>query len=198
MLRHDADPAIEVEATSQTVSGRPTSKLVGTHTKKTGTEDAALLTVGEIIRQFRIKRGMTQSEVAQAVGHRTPEWIGMIEAGTRSLAIEKAPRLAAILRCNAKDFTKRCLFESFPEAAQALFPGDDPEHDVVRGTRDQAEITPPRPILDLAHCVKGLPVPMQNAVISLAVNLQELHYRGAHDRTARRPIPVNRSGLKPK
>jgi transcriptional regulator with XRE-family HTH domain len=154
------------------------------------------MTLGEIVRQFRIKRGMTQLEVSQAAGHRTPEWIGMIESGQRSLAIEKAPRLAAILRCNAQDFTKRCLFESFPEAAQTLFPRVDPEEDAVRSSRDQAEATFPKSILDLAHCVNGLPGPMQNAVINLAVNLQELHHRGAHDRAAPRTIPVTRSGLK--
>jgi len=195
MPRNDANPAIDVETTSETVSDRPASNFIGT--KKTGTEDALPLTVGGIIRQFRIKRGMTQLEVAQATGHRTPEWIGMIEAGQRALDPEKAPKLAAVLKCNAQDFTKRCLFESFPLAAQTVFPRADPEEDKVRSAKDQAEATLPKSILDLAHCVNGLPGPMQDAVVNLASNLRELHQRGAHDRVGRRPIPVTRSGLRP-
>jgi transcriptional regulator with XRE-family HTH domain len=79
--------------------------------------------LGPIIKQARERAGVTQAQVSTHMGHKTMEWLSMIENGLRSLDIEKIPALASYLGIHAKDLTFVALCQYYPNTAHALFPG---------------------------------------------------------------------------
>ena len=88
------------------------------------------LRFGAVVRHFRQKKGLTQSELSKALGHSTPEWAGMAEAGQRKIQLDEIPQLAAVLQLNARDLAKRALREYHPALAGALFYGQPDDHEV--------------------------------------------------------------------
>ena len=141
-------------------------------------------TVGAIVRRFRTLRNMTQLELSKAMGHRTPEWAGMIEAGQRTIDLDRVPRLAEILNINVADLTKHCLFEYYPTAANALF---EEEGDPTTIREDHS----PQPIrlLPAAYSVarrfEDLPPAFQQVVLALLVALEGAASGGIRHREAR-------------
>ena len=82
----------------------------------------ALPQIGSVLRDLRDKKGLTQQEVSNAMGHRSPEWIGLIESNLRTIDINILPQLAVLLDCNPRDLLKIAMFQYFPAVADALFP----------------------------------------------------------------------------
>ncbi len=82
--------------------------------------------VGSVVKFYRNKRGLSQMSVSKAVGHKTAEWLGMIENNVRALDIEKIPAIAGLLRLDARDLLRIAMFEYYPKVAEALFPDDSP------------------------------------------------------------------------
>lgn len=54
-------------------------------------------TIGDRIREARIKKGMSQEELALACGYKTRSTITKIEKGTRSFKLETAKKIARAL-----------------------------------------------------------------------------------------------------
>jgi transcriptional regulator with XRE-family HTH domain len=138
-----------------------------------GKEEAKSRSVGEIMRHFRTLRGMTQLEVSKALNHSTPEWCGMIESGHRSLDINKAPRVAEVLKINAQDFSKHCLFEYAPALASALF-GQEPDASTIRENHNPVAAKLLPGAYELAKKFQNLPALAQEVVVSLVNNLQTM------------------------
>ena len=99
--------------------------------------------LGPIIKQARERAGLTQAQVSTHMGHKTMEWLSMIENGLRSLDIEKIPALASFLGLHAADLTFVALCQYYPNTAYALFPGK-----TIKDLRNCAEGAQQGPPLD--------------------------------------------------
>ena len=81
---------------------------------------------GEFIKRRRDELGLSQVDVAKAVGYRNGEYIGMIEKPennriNRKFSIDRLPQLASVLRVPLNDLAKLYLEEHAPIFAHALF-----------------------------------------------------------------------------
>jgi transcriptional regulator with XRE-family HTH domain len=155
-------------------------------------QEPELKNLGQIIRHYRELRGLTQLQVANAMGHRTPEWCGMLESGNRALDIDRAPELAGVLKINQQDFTTHAVMQYYPKAAAALFP--TPKSALKMRSQHKAELPPLAPaIYEFARVVEGLPPDIQDALVRQALAVQDLIRNGNHDRArSRTPLPINR------
>lgn len=103
------------------------------------------LRFGSVVKHYRTLAKLTQTELAHALGYKTPEWVGQIESGVRVVPLDRVPALAYALRIDAHALTKLALTELYPRAAGALFsddalghlsashlPGSAPPHQPVR------------------------------------------------------------------
>jgi transcriptional regulator with XRE-family HTH domain len=59
--------------------------------------------IGEAIRAFRKKAGLTQETLAESVGL-NPKYIGEIERGEKIISIEALLRIAKIVKIPIRDF----------------------------------------------------------------------------------------------
>lgn len=67
------------------------------------------------IRNRRIELGLTQREVADGIGISSADFVSLLEAGRRRLALNRLPRLASVLAVDANDLCRRALQEWQPE-----------------------------------------------------------------------------------
>jgi transcriptional regulator with XRE-family HTH domain len=75
---------------------------------------------GEFIAEMRVRRNLTQAEVARAIGVASPDFISLVEHGHRNLGLDRVPRLAAILRVNVQDLCLMALTQQYPLLAAVL------------------------------------------------------------------------------
>ncbi|MFN8846051.1 MAG: helix-turn-helix domain-containing protein [Bdellovibrionales bacterium] len=54
--------------------------------------------IGEIVKYYRIKTGMTQLELAQRLGYKIPQFISLIENGHSKVPLNIIADLSAILK----------------------------------------------------------------------------------------------------
>ena len=66
-----------------------------------------------LLRRRREELHLLQAEVAEAL-HVTPECIGRWEDGSRRMELSKVPRIAEVLRLNAKQLCAKALAEFHP------------------------------------------------------------------------------------
>jgi transcriptional regulator with XRE-family HTH domain len=111
-------------------------------------EKRALLPFGAIIRQLRVKKGLTQKELATKTGYSTPEWTCMLESGTRQINPEDVPQIARILTVNAHDLAVRAVRDCFPKLAAVLFSDVDTKRNELAGAQDKSK---PRRASSIEH-----------------------------------------------
>lgn len=92
------------------------------------------MTLGSLIRARREELGLSQADVAHAVGIASPEFIGMVEKGVRRVALAKAAAFAGALELNHVDFCRWVLLETDCAFYSVLFGPDMPSQ-----PRSQAE-----------------------------------------------------------
>ena len=70
--------------------------------------------VGKLAKLISARRrdlGKTQAEVAKIMGYSSPEFIGMVESGIRTMDLNKIPRLAEALELDPAELCQMALFE---------------------------------------------------------------------------------------
>ena len=72
------------------------------------------------LRRRRTELNLLQADVAEALGV-SPECVTLWEAGRRRMELSKVPRIAKILRLDAKVLCARALAEFHPLFYQTLF-----------------------------------------------------------------------------
>jgi transcriptional regulator with XRE-family HTH domain len=77
-------------------------------------------TVKEIIKERRERLGLTQIDIAKAVGVQSGDFISLVEKGVRNLDLDRIPRLANILEVDPVDLSQLALEEQYPLLAQCL------------------------------------------------------------------------------
>jgi len=75
----------------------------------------------DILTQRREELGLTQAEVARALGLRSAEYIGMLERGIRTLELSKVPLMADVLKMERIDLIRISMFEQLPLVANTVF-----------------------------------------------------------------------------
>jgi transcriptional regulator with XRE-family HTH domain len=139
--------------------------------------------IGSVIRHFRTLADKSQAEVSKEMGYRTPEWLGMIEAHSRALDIEKAPKLARVLNINVLDFVTLVLCEQYPLTAAVLFP--DREASPMRTAKNQTTQVS-KGAIEYARLFEELPAEHQEIIQTMTLALM---------RSPRTAVRVNRSKL---
>ena len=130
---------------------------------------ASSLTVGEVIRERRTELRMSQSDVAKLIKTKAPEYIGMIENGTRSLELNKIPSLARALKLNEQDLTKLALYNAHPEAYKALHRAGEPiPSSVQKNKENQSHVLQiSREDLELVQMFNTLDPGKRTAIVTL-------------------------------
>lgn len=97
----------------------------------------------QVLRKRREDLGMTQQSVAKAIGVNSAGFVGMIEAGSRRLDLNRIPRLADVLQLSRKDLIRAALYEEAPTVSQILFGAELPEKiHTIKVNDQEIEITP--------------------------------------------------------
>lgn len=65
--------------------------------------DRTRLEIGARVRRLRMEMGLTQCELADALGHASSSRINQIELGRVRLYAEELPRLCKTLKCSLTD-----------------------------------------------------------------------------------------------
>lgn len=60
------------------------------------------MSIGENLRELRMKRGLTQGELAEMVGV-TRAFLCQIERGTKALSLPLAKEISEVLKCGIAD-----------------------------------------------------------------------------------------------
>jgi hypothetical protein len=97
-----------------------------------------------------------------------------------------------VLQINGEDFTKLCVYEYFPLAAEALWGQQPSQPDAIRENLNPAPAKLRASSYDLAKRYEDLPALAQQVVIALVHNLQGLVNGNL---TGTRSVPVNRDSL---
>lgn len=71
--------------------------------------------------QRRTELGLTQREVAEALGLQAKEFVGFIERGTRQPNYERLPALAKILETSVVTLFQLVIWDSYPNLAKLIF-----------------------------------------------------------------------------
>jgi len=81
----------------------------------------------DVIRNRRVELGLSQADLASAVGIRNVDFVSMIEAGFRIVDPNRAVAFAAALQLDQMDFCQVVLYEMCPGFYAAMFgPGYPP------------------------------------------------------------------------
>lgn len=78
------------------------------------------LPLKDLIRKRRQELGITQNDIAKAVGVTSPDFICLVEKGVRRLDLDRIPTLAELLRVDPAELCALALGEQFPMLAQTL------------------------------------------------------------------------------
>lgn len=79
-----------------------------------------IMRLRELLRKRRDALGLTQLDVARAVGVTSPDFISLVEKGIRNLDLDRVPRLAEVLRVDSPELCRIALEEQYPLLAHAL------------------------------------------------------------------------------
>lgn len=77
--------------------------------------------LAQFIRKRREELGLTQAQVAQAIGIRSPEFIGLVENGLRCIDLDRVPKLSDALQTDRGDLCRLALSEQAPIIYAVLF-----------------------------------------------------------------------------
>jgi transcriptional regulator with XRE-family HTH domain len=102
--------------------GRGTSAGKDGRTLANDTVRQLSMQFGMWLREQRLKRGLTQKQLAEMVGT-TDNHISDIENGIRKMSPERYPQFAKILGVPREEFIKRVLFAYDPFSYRMLWPG---------------------------------------------------------------------------
>ena len=74
------------------------------------------------LRHRRLELAKTQRQVADAIGIRSADFVGLVESGRRRFELDRLPRLAAVLEVDPRQLCAMALREWAPRLAQQLWP----------------------------------------------------------------------------
>jgi transcriptional regulator with XRE-family HTH domain len=125
--------------------------------------------LAQIMRERREELDLTQVDIANAIGIKSSEFIGMVEKGYRSLELNKVPLLADALQIERETLCRVALFEAAPQIAMALF-GKNPA-DFTPGPAKQKPAGIPFKLtqeqIDYHQKIWMLPSPLRVMVLTL-------------------------------
>ena len=75
----------------------------------------------DIVRERREELGLTQTDLARAMGIVSPEFVCMIESGRRHFALNNIPKLASVLWLEAEALCRCALYEAAPTFYRSTF-----------------------------------------------------------------------------
>jgi transcriptional regulator with XRE-family HTH domain len=73
-----------------------------------------------LLRQRRLELGLTQRQVADALGIKSPDFICLVEKGRKRLELDRIPQLAQVLTLDVLEVCRQALEERAPALAAAL------------------------------------------------------------------------------
>lgn len=95
---------------------------------------------GAYIKGLRIDAGLTQAQVAKALGYTYYTMISQVESGKARIPPEDYPQWAALLKVDLAEFAKTILSFMDPFTYHAIFGGENPiakaQRENVRHKRD--------------------------------------------------------------
>lgn len=74
----------------------------------------AYIEIGQMIRDYREKKGLTQLELSKELGYETSQFVSLFERGLSKVPIEVLGRLVLILGLPEKHF-KEIIFKDFQD-----------------------------------------------------------------------------------
>lgn len=74
--------------------------------------------LAKVVKEFRIKKGMTQLELSEKLGYETPQFISIMERGLAKIPLNVIGQLVVILEVPEKKIT-RLLIEAYKEEVLA-------------------------------------------------------------------------------
>jgi transcriptional regulator with XRE-family HTH domain len=80
-----------------------------------------------LLRQRRLELGLTQRQVADALGIKSPDFICLVEKGRKRLELDRVPQLARVLSVDVGELCRMALEERAPAFAAALTGGTQHE-----------------------------------------------------------------------
>lgn len=84
-------------------------------TEKAGAVDT---TIGSIIKEYRLKAGYSQKEIADILGYTQPVFVSLIEHGTSKVPLSTLGQLITLLKIPEKKVTK-LLLDSYAEKVRS-------------------------------------------------------------------------------
>lgn len=79
------------------------------------------MTAGEMIKEARLEKDMTQHELGRLLGFRQGNFVGMFEKGRSAIPIDRIPEICRLLDLNPYLMFKLVLRERAPEMARCLW-----------------------------------------------------------------------------
>jgi transcriptional regulator with XRE-family HTH domain len=95
-------------------------------------EKKKYMEIGDRIKTARDKEGLTQGELAKALGYSSPTFISLIEAGERKVRVDDLEKIARILHREVQYFINGQTSVSPPNFRMALRADKDLDEDDVR------------------------------------------------------------------
>lgn len=125
--------------------------------------------IGAVIRKRRQELKLKQSHVAEVVGT-SPEFIAMVENGTRQFNLDRLPRVADVLSLDCKSLIRVAMQRECPSVCAVLF-GEEPisPESIPQQETDRILITPE--MADVAARIDSLPRPARQTILGLVDQL---------------------------
>ena len=156
-------------------------------TRLKGTPSPFQIRIRERRQELKESKGLTQTDIANAIGIASPEFITMLEQGRRNLDLNKVPRLADILELDRKELCKLALYEAAPSLYAELFDTLLPPNPTEAVLDEDGRKFPPHPVVvtsEMAYPIKllmRLPRDLRRSVENLIEDLDRYTsqaYRG--------------------
>ena len=77
--------------------------------------------IGNIIKERRIRLGLSQKELAEALGYQDRSAVSRLESGERQVAAEQLPELARILKCTVSELLEQKETQPIDDRISMLF-----------------------------------------------------------------------------
>ena len=133
----------------------------------------------KVIHERRLKLGLGQAEIAAAIRVASPEFISMVERGTRKIDLDRIPDLARVLQYDAGDLCRLALREQAPVLYEALFPGDGGGPPRDAGPASSEPILVPAEMGDLVRRLGSLPAEVRANIDSIVRFLYGAYLKGS-------------------
>lgn len=95
---------------------------------------------GDMVREYRLAVGMTQGELAEAVGMNNKQTIGAIETGGLHIPPERIIAFCEVFGADPQEFAKRVLRSQNPWIYSALFGADSDLKAMLATTNDRINV----------------------------------------------------------